>query len=92
MPASSIETTEYRLIRLPQVLGIVACSKTEVYRLIRAGKFPKPVPLGARSSAWILAEVHAFVADRIAEREKGTQDRSELGQRLVRSRTAVAAA
>ncbi|MGH7604003.1 MAG: helix-turn-helix transcriptional regulator [Gemmatimonadaceae bacterium] len=90
MPASSIETAELCLIRLPQVLNIVACSKTEVYRLIRAGKFPKPVPLGARSSAWILAEVYAFVANRIARREKGTRDRSELGRRLVRSRTALA--
>lgn len=91
MNASSVETAERRLIRLPQVLDIVACSKTEVYRLIRAGKFPKPVPLGARSSAWLVDEVQAFVADRIAEREKGG-DRSELGRRLVRSRAAVAAA
>ena len=40
-------------------------SRAQRWRLIRAGKFPKPVKIGARNF-WIEAEIEAWEAARIA--------------------------
>ena len=56
------------LIRLPQVQAIVPYSRSSIYALVAAGKFPAPCRLGPRASAWVLAEVEAWAASRIAER------------------------
>ena len=40
-------------------------SRVQRWRLIRAGKFPKPIKIGTRSF-WIESEVDAFEAARIA--------------------------
>lgn len=49
------------LIRLGEVLAICGKSRSSVYELIQKGTFPAPVKLGGRSSAWIKAEVLAWV-------------------------------
>lgn len=41
-----------RLLRLPEVCSQVGLSKSEIYRRIKAGSFPAPVKLGAKSVAW----------------------------------------
>jgi len=47
--------------------GIV-WSAPHVYRMIRAGKFPRPVKLGESTSAWLEDEIDRWIADRAAER------------------------
>lgn len=54
--------------RLPQVCQQVGFSRSEIYRLIALGRFPKPIPLGARAVAWDMDEVDAWVQGRIAKR------------------------
>jgi prophage regulatory protein len=57
-----IPSTE-RLIRLPTVMAMTALSRSSIYRLIAAGKFPphrKLHPTG-RASGWLLADIEAFV-------------------------------
>jgi prophage regulatory protein len=49
------------LIRIKEVLAICGKSRSSVYELIQKGAFPPPVKLGGRSSAWIKAEVLAWV-------------------------------
>lgn len=58
-----------QLIRLPQVRQTVALSRSEIYRLISLGRFPRSVPLGARAVAWDADEVQAWVRERIAARK-----------------------
>ena len=41
-----------RLLRMPEVLERTGVSKATIYRLIRAGKFRKPVDLGVRAVGW----------------------------------------
>lgn len=53
------------LLRLPSVCSLVGLSKSQVYRLIRAGEFPAAIRLGANSVAWPAERVHAWVADKI---------------------------
>jgi len=54
-----------RLIRLPAVVSMVGLSKSEVWRRIAAGKFPKPIKLGPNTSAFVEAEVAAWVMRQI---------------------------
>jgi prophage regulatory protein len=44
-------------------------SRTHIWRLVKAGKFPKPVKLnkGARN-AWVEEEIDALIAARMAAR------------------------
>ncbi len=55
--------TEPRLIRLPEVMRRTGLSRTTIYRLMKAGTFPKPVPLGARLNLWSAAEIEAWIDD-----------------------------
>ena len=57
-----------RLLRLPDVLERTALSSSTLYRLVNAGRFPRPLKLTERSSAWVEAEVDAWIAERIRER------------------------
>ncbi len=53
-----------KLLRMPDVLEAVGLSKSMIYNLIRAGKFPKPVILSVRAVAWHREDVNAFIASR----------------------------
>ena len=57
------------LLRLPQVIAQTACARSTIYDAIRAGTFPRPVPLGGRTVAWSSTEVQQWIADRIAARD-----------------------
>jgi prophage regulatory protein len=46
-------------------------SRCHFWRLIKAGRFPKPVKLGdGARNVWIEMEIDAFIKDRIAERDQ----------------------
>ena len=51
----------YELWKLPAVRARVPYSETSIYRLMREGKFPKPLKVGARAVAWRSDEVLAFI-------------------------------
>jgi prophage regulatory protein len=69
LPPIASETGALILERLPSVKARTALSRSEIYRRIAAGDFPKPVKLGERASAWSAAEVDRWIADRIAVRD-----------------------
>jgi prophage regulatory protein len=54
-----------RFLRLPSVLERVPYSRPNLYRLVRLGKFPKPISLGGRAVAWIESEVNDWMAERV---------------------------
>lgn len=54
------------LLRLPSVCALVGLSKSQVYRLIRAGEFPAAIHLGPNSVAWPAEFVHAWIASKIS--------------------------
>jgi prophage regulatory protein len=43
-------------------------SDTHIWRLIRAGEFPKPVKIGKRNH-WIETEIDQYIADKLAQRD-----------------------
>jgi prophage regulatory protein len=52
------------LLRLRQVGDACALSRSELYRRIRAGNFPKPVSIGRRAVAWRSSDVSDWIATR----------------------------
>lgn len=46
-------------LRLPEVLRLIPVSKSTWWAGIKKGRFPKPVKLGARISAWRVQDIQA---------------------------------
>ena len=59
------------LLRLPKVEAATGYKRSTIYRLIQEGKFPAPISLGGRASAWIEEEVGAWIQERIRESREG---------------------
>jgi len=58
------------LIDVNEVSRIAGISRTEVWRQVRANKFPRPTRLGKRCARYSLIEVSEWVRQRLAERDK----------------------
>lgn len=43
-------------------------SRSSLYAAIAKNEFPKPVPIGAKSVAWVEAEVSAWMLEKISQR------------------------
>ncbi len=59
-----------QILREPEVLIRTGFrSKQALRQTIAAGSFPKPIKISVRSVGWIAAEIDAWLADRVAERD-----------------------
>lgn len=58
-----------RLLRRAEVERLTGQARSTIYDGIRSGTFPAPVRLSAASVAWVEAEVLAWIAAKIAERD-----------------------
>ena len=47
----------------------IGYSKPQLWRLVKAGKFPKPIKIGAARNAWVESEIDAWIKTKIAERD-----------------------
>lgn len=63
------EANMTRILRRPDVEAQTGLSRSGIYDLMKAGKFPRPVPLGEKAVGWIEAEIEAWIEARVAERE-----------------------
>jgi len=80
--------TPLRLLPTAVVLDRISMSKPTLYRLINAGEFPKPVPVGRQRIAFIESEVQAWIDQRIALRDAdiGADERRARAIRAVGGR------
>jgi predicted DNA-binding transcriptional regulator AlpA len=53
---------ETGFIRLPQVLSVIPVSKTCWWEGVRSGRYPKPVKLSARCTAWRAEDIRHLIA------------------------------
>lgn len=60
--------TTQRIIRKPELLNMLGLSDPTVYRLEKAGRFPKRLRLGGNSCGWLASEVDGWIAERATER------------------------
>ena len=58
--------TEY-LLRLRDVSARSGLSRSEIYKQMKAGSFPRSVPLGPRSVAWPASDVDRWVSAHIKQ-------------------------
>jgi len=62
-----------RMLRLPEVVRRTALSRSQIYRLIELGTFPRQVPLGERAAGWVEDEVDGWLRERIERSRKRLQ-------------------
>lgn len=48
-------------VRLPQVLAVIPVCKSTWWNGIRAGKYPKPVKLGPRTTVWRVSDIREMI-------------------------------
>lgn len=56
--------------KLPQVLEAIPVSKSTWFRGIAAGKYPPPVKIGTRASAWRVEEIRRCIATLTTDSEQ----------------------
>ena len=57
------------ILRRPDVEAKTGLSRSGIYDLMKAKKFPRPVPLGEKAVGWLESEIENWIAERVAERE-----------------------
>ncbi len=61
LPKQSISKAPPAFYRLRDVVRITALSRSTIYRRISEGRFPPPVHLGGRASAWSSAVLQQWI-------------------------------
>ncbi|WP_082322116.1 helix-turn-helix transcriptional regulator [Variovorax paradoxus] len=62
-PACELPTNSPALLRCPAVVALVGLSRSEIYRRMAAGTFPRPVKLGPRCSRWRAQEIGEWLEE-----------------------------
>ena len=65
------QLTETGFVRLPQIIGnpkanilpVIAVKKTTWGEGVKSGRYPKPVKLGERVTAWRVEDIRALIAN-----------------------------
>lgn len=72
--SNSVPTQTDRLLRLtdlvgrkatpakPAIQGMLSVSASWVWSMVRAGKFPKPIKLGERTTVWKQSDIMNYIA------------------------------
>ena len=60
------------ILRMPAVKAKTGFGHDTVYRLARAGQFPKPVKLSERASGWFEDEIDAWLESKAKARDAAT--------------------
>jgi prophage regulatory protein len=61
---TTINLSDTRFLRIPQVKQHIGLSRSQIYKMIGEGKFPRQVRLSRRSVAWRWSEVKAWMQER----------------------------
>lgn len=60
-----------RFLRMAEVQHCVGLSKTQIYRLIAAGQFPKSIFLSQASVGWLESDISAWIAAKLKAARAG---------------------
>jgi prophage regulatory protein len=61
--------TLQRVIRKKHLPEFVGLRRSQIDELVKNGKLPKPIHLGARAVGWLESDIISWQAQRIAERD-----------------------
>ena len=68
------KTGAIRILRLPEVCQVTGLKRAMIYRLQQRNSFPQSVKITDHAVGWVDAEVQAWVAQRIAARQRGRRE------------------
>lgn len=68
------EIPETGFLRLPQVLSVIPLGKTCWWEGVKSGRFPKPVKLSARCTAWRAEDIRDLIS-KLSESEPMEADK-----------------
>ncbi|WP_186083486.1 AlpA family phage regulatory protein [Burkholderia gladioli] len=57
-------TSGNRVVRMRPLIERVGLSKSEIYRRIQGGTFPRPIALGVRAVGWLERDVELWLTTR----------------------------
>lgn len=57
---------ETGFVRLPTILKVYPIGKSTWWQGVKDGRFPKPVKLGKRTTAWRVGDINALIESRSA--------------------------
>jgi predicted DNA-binding transcriptional regulator AlpA len=69
---SMSEIPETGFLRLPQVLSVIPLGKTCWWEGVKSGRFPKPVKLSARCTAWRAEDIRELIKTLSEAESSGT--------------------
>ena len=61
-------TNTLKILTRKQVMAVVPYSQTHLWRLERAGQFPRRIKLGPNRVGWLESEINEWIESRLAER------------------------
>jgi predicted DNA-binding transcriptional regulator AlpA len=59
---------ESGFVRLPQILAVFPVSRSAFWAGVKTGRYPKPVKLSPRCTAWRVDDIHALIENTWANR------------------------
>lgn len=59
MEITNLPTTGY--VRIDAVLAVIPVGKSTWWQGVREGRFPQPVKLGPRTTAWRVEDIRQFI-------------------------------
>ena len=74
---TSFQKTPVKHIQLLKLQDVVALTGKSVTSIYTDTDFPRPIKIGARSSAWVAPEVEEWIKQRIALRDASSKGGSQ---------------
>ena len=59
-----------RFIKLDEVMHCTGLGRSSIYKYMNNGDFPRSISLGDRAVAWVESEVHDWMVEKLAMRDK----------------------
>lgn len=63
-----LQTNPNQILRKKEILGLLKISDPTLWRMEKAGRFPKRLRLGGNSCGWLAVEVEGWIAEKVKAR------------------------
>ena len=54
----------HQILKLKEISSLTKLSSSTIYRLVQAGKFPRPIKLAAHASGWLESDIENWIEAR----------------------------